>query len=176
MDKIKLIKGDITKLNVDAIVNAANSTLMGGGGVDGAIHKAAGKELLEECKRIRKTLYPDGLPAGEAVITKAYKLPSKFIIHTVGPVWRNGNYNENEILSKCYKNCLKIAFENNIKSIAFPAISTGVYRFPVDSACKIAIETIKSELKKYYSLREVILVAFNNDVFNSFKNYLNILS
>lgn len=144
LDRIFILEADITKEKVDAIVNAANRSLLGGGGVDGAIHRAAGRRLLEECREIRKKEYPDGLLTGQAVITKGYNLMAKYVIHTVGPVWRNGSYNEPKLLADCYRNCLRLAAENEIKSISFPAISTGAYMYPKELAAKTAIlETIK---------------------------------
>ncbi len=140
--KVEIHKGDISKLKVDAIVNAANNTLLGGGGVDGAIHRAAGKKLLEECKKL------NGCKTGEAKITKGYNLSAKNVIHTVGPVWNGGKHNEDELLASCYCNSLKLAVENGIKSIAFPAISTGVYRFPLERATKIAIDEVTKFLKE----------------------------
>jgi len=144
LDRIFILEADITKEKVDAIVNAANRSLLGGGGVDGAIHRAAGRRLLEECREIRKKEYPDGLLTGQAVITKGYNLMAKYVIHTVGPVWRNGSYNEPKLLADCYRNCLRLAAENEIKSISFPAISTGAYMYPKELAAKTAIlETLK---------------------------------
>jgi len=161
--KIELHKGDITKLNVDAIVNAANTSLLGGGGVDGAIHSAAGTELLEYNKKL------GGCPTGEAKISPGFKLPAKFIIHTVGPVWNGGKNNEDKLLANCYKNSLKLAVENDIKTIAFPSISTGVYRFPVERAAKIAVKEVKEFLEKNLSIEKVIFVCFDDrtyDVYN----------
>lgn len=138
---IEIVLGDITQEKVDAIVNAANTSLLGGGGVDGAIHRAAGKELFEECKTF------NGCKTGEAKMTKGYKLPAKYVIHTVGPVWHGGNSKEKDLLASCYRNCLKLAEKNGIKSIAFPAISTGAYRFPLELAAQIAIAEIKKFLE-----------------------------
>ncbi len=160
MTKISYIQGDITKISVDAIVNAANTSLLGGGGVDGAIHLASGPQLLKACKEIREKEYPKGLPIGEAVITPGYLLPSKYVIHTVGPIWRGGNSNEEELLSNCYTNSLILATKHNLKTIAFPAISTGVYRFPKDLASKIAKDTVERYLENETSLEEVIFVEY----------------
>lgn len=160
MTKISYIRGDITKLSVDAIVNAANTSLLGGGGVDGAIHLASGPELLNTCKEIREKEYPNGLPVGEAVITPGFLLPSKYVIHTVGPVWKDGNSNEEELLSNCYTNSLELATKHNLKTIAFPAISTGVYRFPKELASKIAIETVEKYIENETTLEEVIFVEY----------------
>ncbi len=166
MGKITLHQGNITKLAADAIVNAANKSLLGGGGVDGAIHRAAGKELLEECRTL------NGCETGDAKITRAYNLPSKFIIHTVGPVWNGGNYNEDELLASCYRRSLELALENNIKSIAFPNISTGIYRFPKEHAAKIAIRTVKDFLLLHPEIEEVIFVVFDTSNYLIYKELM----
>lgn len=166
-NRIETAKGDITTFKVDAIVNAANSSLLGGGGVDGAIHRAAGPDLLKECRTL------NGCPTGQAKITKGYKLNAKFVIHTVGPVWRGGSNNEDELLANCYKNSLNLAEENNIKTIAFPSISTGVYSFPFERACKIAIKTVKEFLENNTSIEKVIFVCFSESDFEVYKNKLN---
>ncbi len=155
MARLDVVLGDITKQQVDAIVNAANTKLLGGGGVDGAIHRAAGHELLEECRRI------GGCPTGEARITKGYGLPAKYVIHTVGPVWRGGKGGENELLRNCYRNSMKLAEENGIRSIAFPSISTGAYGFPIDRAAPIAIKAVNQSLKEIESLEKVVFVCFS---------------
>lgn len=154
--EIEIKKGDITKLAADAIVNAANSSLMGGGGVDGAIHRAAGKELLIACKKIREEKLPNGLPTGQAVITKGFNLPAKYVIHTVGPVFKRDDIN---LLAQCYLNALQLAEENNCQSIAFPAISTGVYGVPIE----VSVKTVKEALAKFESqiIKKIILVLFS---------------
>ena len=167
MNRIKLYKGDITKLNVSAIVNAANKSLLGGGGVDGAIHRAAGKELLVECRSL------NGCETGDAKITKGYNLSAKFVIHTVGPVYNNGKCNEAEKLASCYINSLELAINNDIKTIAFPNISTGVYGYPKLDAAKIAIREVQSFLKENYSIEQVIFCVFDNDNFEIYKNLLH---
>ena len=155
---IKLIKGDITKINtVDAIVNAANSSLLGGGGVDGAIHRAAGPELLFECRLL------GGCKTGQAKLTKAYQLPCRYIIHTVGPVWNGGTHNEDALLADCYENSLKLAAENNIRTIAFPSVSTGIYAFPVERAAKIAIGTVNRFLRENPELFDMVLWVLFDD-------------
>ncbi len=162
--KIVIIKEDITKLEVDAIVNAANCTLLGGGGVDGAIHRKAGKGLLEECRKF------NGCKTGEAVITNAYNLPCKYIIHTPGPVWHGGNKGEPELLQSCYLNSLKLAYKNKISTIAFPAISTGIYRFPLEQATTIAINTALSWKEEFP--HKIIFTAFDNKTYETYKSLL----
>jgi O-acetyl-ADP-ribose deacetylase len=161
-NRIEIIQGDITKLEVDAIVNAANTTLLGGGGVDGAIHRAAGPELVAET---RKT---GGCPTGEARATKGYKLPAKWVIHTVGPVWGGGKRNEDVLLANCYINSFKIARELGVKTIAFPSISTGAYMFPLERATEIALSETKKNLDSDRELEKVIFVCFNEKVFKTY--------
>jgi O-acetyl-ADP-ribose deacetylase len=158
---IKVIKGDITKIEADAIVNAANSSLLGGGGVDGAIHRAGGPEILEACRNI--VARQGNCKTGEAVITTAGRLPAKFVIHTVGPVWNGGNNNEETKLANCYLNSLKLAEENGCSSIAFPNISTGVYKFPKDKAAGIAVRTVAEYFRKPSAISEVIFVCFDDE-------------
>jgi O-acetyl-ADP-ribose deacetylase (regulator of RNase III) len=157
MFKIEVIQADITKLNVDAIVNAANNSLLGGGGVDGAIHRAAGSGLLAECRKL------NGCPTGEVRITKGYNLLAKWVIHTVGPIWRGGIAGEDQLLADCYKNSLMLARDNAIKAIAFPSISTGAYRFPVERASKIAIREMRKFLEADLVLEKVIIACFDNE-------------
>jgi O-acetyl-ADP-ribose deacetylase (regulator of RNase III) len=169
-DRIELVKGDITKVEADAIVNAANSSLMGGGGVDGAIHRAGGPEILEECKKIREK--QGKCKTGEAVITTAGKLPAKYVIHTVGPVWNGGENNEPELLANCYKNSLRLAKENDAQTVAFPAISTGVYRYPLEDATKIAIQETKNFLQENNEIEKVIFVCFGDEVYQTYQSQL----
>ncbi|GAB4146230.1 MAG: O-acetyl-ADP-ribose deacetylase [Ignavibacteriales bacterium] len=168
--EIELISGDITEIQVDAIVNAANSGLLGGGGVDGAIHRKGGKKILDECILIRER--QGGCPTGEAVFTTAGNLPAKYVIHTVGPVWHGGNYNEDELLENCYRNSLRIAEELKLESIAFPNISTGVYRFPKERAAKIAVSTVKKFKRNSSSIKKIIFVCFDEENFEIYKNLL----
>ena len=169
MDQIiTTTKGDITKLSVDAIVNAANTSLLGGGGVDGAIHRAAGHGLLEECITL------NGCKTGQSKITKGYNLPAKFVIHTVGPIWYGGNKNERELLRSCYITALNLAKENGIKTIAFPAISCGVYHFPLEEACKIATDTVREFISKNNCFEKIIFIDINDAIIDIYKRYLNI--
>ena len=156
MKRLSIVKGDIVKMKTDAIVNAANTSLLGGGGVDGAIHRAAGPELLAECETL------NGCRTGEAKITKGYKLKAKYVIHTPGPIWRGGKWGEEELLANCYRNCLALAKEHGVKTIAFPSISTGVYRFPVDQAARIAVGEILSFLNEDDSIEQVTVVCFDD--------------
>ena len=161
--RIEIIEGDITRQEVDAIVNAANTSLLGGGGVDGAIHRAAGPELLEETREI------GGCPTGEARVSKGYRLPAKWVIHTVGPVWSGGNNDEDALLAGCYRNCFREAVKLGIKSIAFPSISTGAYRFPLDRATEIALTEISRLLLNNDTLTKIMFVCFGERVLNSYK-------
>lgn len=168
--KIEVLKVDITTLAVDAIVNAANTSLLGGGGVDGAIHRAAGPELFDECYRI------GGCPTGEARLTKGYRLPAKHVIHTVGPVWSGGERGEPELLAKCYRSVFRIAHENGIRSLAFPAISCGVYRFPVDRAVKIAVTETVAELVSSDAVQRVIFACFGDEVYRVYLKVVDSVS
>ncbi|NII83709.1 O-acetyl-ADP-ribose deacetylase [Pedobacter sp. SG908] len=167
---IDLIQDDITTMKVDAIVNAANSSLLGGSGVDGAIHRAGGKSILEECQKIRNK--QGGCKVGEAVITTGGYLPAKFIIHTVGPTWNNGRSNEENLLSLAYSNSLKLALENQIQTIAFPNISTGIYHFPKNKAAQIAINTVSNFLKATDKIKKVIFVCYDVENYNIYSKLL----
>ena len=166
LDKIEIVQGDITRMDVGAIVNAANESLLGGGGVDGAIHRAAGPELLEECRTI------GGCPTGQARITKGYHLTAKHVIHTVGPVY-SGKSRDSFLLTQCYSNSLQLAVENNVASIAFPAISCGVYGYPLNEACKIAIDTTCKFLKINQSIKKVTFILFSSTDYQVYMDYLN---
>ncbi len=165
LDRIEVVQGDITGLQIDAIVNAANTSLLGGGGVDGAIHRAAGPELLAECRTI------GGCPTGEARITRGYKLPARHVIHTVGPVY-SGKPHDSRLLSNCYVNSLKLAVENHIAAIAFPAISCGVYGYPIKDACKIAVDAVCNFLKEKKSIKKIVFALFSAGDHKIYKNYL----
>jgi O-acetyl-ADP-ribose deacetylase (regulator of RNase III) len=167
--KIRIIQGDITEQVTDAIVNAANSSLMGGGGVDGAIHRKGGLRILDECKKIRENEWPDGLPTGKAVITTGGDLKARYVIHTVGPIWRGGSHEEAEHLSKAYENSLLLAISNELSTIAFPSISTGAYGYPIKDASKIAIETVINVLKREDKLEEVVFVLFSQHDLDIYK-------
>jgi O-acetyl-ADP-ribose deacetylase len=162
LERIAIIQGDITTQKVDAIVNAANSSLLGGGGVDGAIHRAAGPGLDEECRRLK------GCEKGEAKITKGYNLPARWVIHTVGPVWHGGRKGEDEMLARCYQSCFNLADQHKIRTLAFPSISTGAYRFPVERASKIALREIKSALAKYPNIEKVSVVCFDKKTYDCY--------
>lgn len=167
MNRIELVKGDITRLEVDAVVNAANASLLGGGGVDGAIHRAAGPELLNECRTL------NGCETGNAKITKGYNLDAKFVIHTVGPIWNDGYHEEPELLSSCYKKSLKLAVKNKLKTIAFPNISTGIYGFPKNRAANIALETVIDFLKKDSTIEKVIFCTFDDENYSLYDRLMN---
>lgn len=164
--KIELVKGDITNVNADAIVNAANTSLLGGGGVDGAIHRKGGKTILEECIEIRNR--QGGCATGQAVITTAGLLPSKFVIHTVGPVWNGGHKNEPELLRNCYLNSLKLAFDHQLKTIAFPGISTGIYHFPKEKAAEIALKAVQ-DFEKAAAFDKIIFVCFDEESYEIYQ-------
>lgn len=170
MGVIRVIRADITKVKADAIVNAANSSLLGGGGVDGAIHRAGGESILKECMEIRARHC--GCNTGEAVITTAGKLPAKFVIHTVGPVWNGGKSNEESLLASCYSNSLGLALENGVKTIAFPNISTGIYHFPKQKAAEIAVETVKGFVSGSDQIEEVMFVCFDEENLTIYENLL----
>ena len=161
--RVRILTGDLTLQNVDAIVNAANTTLLGGGGVDGAIHRAGGAQILEECREIRRTRFPDGLPTGEAVMTSGGLLAARYIIHTVGPIYGRHGGNEAELLARCYQNSLALAAKHGLASIAFPSISTGAYSYPRADAAAIASRAIAEFLERESSIREVRLVFFSPD-------------
>ncbi len=164
--QIEINRGDITKLDVDAIVNAANATLLGGGGVDGAIHRAAGPELLMECRGL------NGCRPGEAKITRGYRLPARFVIHTVGPVWRGGKHSEPETLANCYRSSLQVAVENAIKTIAFPAISCGAYGYPILEAAQMAVKTTRELLANTNKIERVIFVLWGEEVYDAYRQLL----
>jgi len=165
-ERVKIIEGDITRQAVDAIVNAANTTLLGGGGVDGAIHRAAGPELLEETRQI------GGCPTGEARMSKGYRLPAKWVIHTVGPVWAGGHRNEDTLLANCYRNSLRAAVDAGAETIAFPSISTGAYRFPLERATEIAMRETKRFLESDDTIKQVVFVCFGEEVLKTYQDLL----
>ena len=167
--KLKLVQGDITDQETEAIVNAANPSLMGGGGVDGAIHRKGGPRILEECKKIRETEWPEGLPTGKAVITSGGRLKARYVVHTVGPIWRGGNRDEPRLLSNAYRNSLELAVTRGLKTIAFPSISTGAYGYPIEKASRIALETVKNFLEGKNGLEEVRFVLFSKSDLETYK-------
>ena len=166
MGEIEIVRCDITKLDVDGIVNAANTTLLGGGGVDGAIHRTAGAELLAECRTL------GGCEPGQAKITRGYRLPARFVIHTVGPMWRGGKHGEPETLADCYQNSLQLAVENGIKTIAFPAISCGAYGYPVEEAAQIAVKTTREFLANAHKIEKVIFVLWGEEIYEAYRKLL----
>jgi len=165
-EAIIVVEGDITEQNVDAIVNAANTSLLGGGGVDGAIHRAAGPELLAECRTLH------GCPTGEAKITRGYRLPARWVIHTVGPVWRGGHEFEDELLANCYRRSLEVAVQNGVRSVAFPAISTGIYGFPLERATRIAVQEVRDFFRTTHALEKVFSVCFDSRTRNCYQRVL----
>ena len=165
--RIEITQGDITSQKVDAIVNAANTTLLGGGGVDGAIHRVAGPQLLEECRKL------NGCATGDAKITGGYKLPARYVIHTVGPVWRDGKHNEDELLASCYRKSLALAEKNQLRTLAFPSISTGAYGFPIERACRIALREINDHLMESSQLEKVVVVCFDGKTYDHYSRALN---
>ncbi len=170
LERISIIQGDITKQNVDAIVNAANTSLLGGGGVDGAIHRAAGPKLLEECRML------NGCETGEAKITKGYDLPARWIIHTVGPVWHGGNNREDELLARCYTSSLALATKHRLETVAFPSISTGVYGFPIERASRIALKTVASYLSNAVFPKKIVIVCFSRSDYHIYSNSMKELT
>ena len=162
MSRMRVVRGDITQVDTDAVVNAANPSLMGGGGVDGAIHRVGGPAILEECRAIRRTMYPDGLPTGGAVMTGGGALKARHVVHTVGPVWRGGQHGEAELLRRAYRSCMRLVFEKGLKSIAFPSISTGVYGYPVEEASRVAVGAVREFLDESGWRGEVLFVAFSD--------------
>ncbi len=165
--KIQIAQGDITTFRVDAIVNAANNSLLGGGGVDGAIHQAAGRQLLAECRTLH------GCDTGDAKISKGYHLPARHVIHTVGPVWRGGNHGEPEKLSSCYRRCFEVAHENGLHTVAFPSISTGIYGYPIDKASVVAINTTREYLGEYPDIEQVVFVLFSARDYQVYEKHLS---
>jgi O-acetyl-ADP-ribose deacetylase (regulator of RNase III) len=167
--KVCLVEGDITEMDADVVVNAANPSLMGGGGVDGAIHRKGGPKILEECRRIRATEWPNGLPTGKVVITSGGNLKAKYVIHTVGPVWRGGTSGEPELLAEAYRNSLTLAVSKRLQTTAFPSISTGAYEYPIEKASQIALVTVKEFLKKEDKLRKVMFVLFTKSDLETYR-------
>ncbi len=167
MGKLKAVKGDIAKLGVEAIVNAANASLLGGGGVDGAIHRAAGPELLAECETL------GGCQTGLAKITRGYRLPAKFVIHTVGPIWRGGNSGEAELLALCYRSSLELVVAHGLKTVAFPSISTGVYGYPIREAADIAVATVKAFIQSHRAVEEIVFCCFSEGDYQIFVGFLS---
>ncbi|MGD8565713.1 MAG: O-acetyl-ADP-ribose deacetylase [Candidatus Bathyarchaeota archaeon] len=174
--RISIVKGDITDQSTDAIVNAANSSLLGGGGVDGAIHRRGGPKILDECKELRRTRLPQGLPTGKAVITSGGNLKAKWVIHTVGPIWRGGNKGEAELLVNAYRNSLQLATLKDLRTVAFPSISTGAYRYPIEKASKIALKTVESFILKNNKLDEIVFVLFSQSDHQTYINSAQTLS
>ena len=166
-ESIEIVQGDITAQSVDAIVNAANTSLLGGGGVDGAIHRAAGLELLAECRKLH------GCPTGEAKVTRGYHLPARWVIHTVGPVWRGGHDFEDDLLANCYRRSLEVAIQNGVRSIAFPAISTGIYGFPLERATRIAVREVRAFMEKNSTLEKVLFVCFDSHTRNTYQRVMS---